>query len=128
MSWSKAVCSIQVRLNSPSDSVTTISDPARMPGRAFGTMISLKRRHGKAPSESRAIVQCLDIGRAEHRQHRTDHEGQRENHMPDQNEQPGTAKIAKPAVGTICDLRVGDPSWMSPHQCMSKHFYVQFPE
>ena len=46
------MCSIQVRLNSPSESVTTISAPARIPGLAFGTMTSKNRRHGAAPSEA----------------------------------------------------------------------------
>ncbi|MCY1384287.1 hypothetical protein D9M69_725240 [compost metagenome] len=43
------VCSIQVRLNSPTDSVTTISAPARMPWRQLGRITVKKRCMRPAP-------------------------------------------------------------------------------
>jgi hypothetical protein len=48
------VCSIQVRLNSPTDSVNTIRLPATMAGNTAGTRMPMKRWRKFAPSERAA--------------------------------------------------------------------------
>ncbi len=65
---------------------------------------AVRHHHGeKAAPETGAeaggrLFEARQLNRLHHRQHRTDHKGQRKEHMADQDKQPAVAQAVKPAV------------------------------
>ncbi len=68
-----------------------------MPERQFGSTMPKKRCEKLAPEAACALLQRLQVDRRQHGEHAAHHEGQREQHVADQDENPASAQVAPAA-------------------------------
>ncbi len=86
-------------LNSPTERVTTISEPATMPPRQLGRTTPKNRWRALAPRLAALSSRVRRSMADQHGEDRPHHEREREEHVTDQDEEPGGPELSERAIG-----------------------------